>query len=58
MQAIGHCLVTLTGDEHAPFTAINRASWSTYSPLAFLVGFPGVGPFYLTFVRGPVTSEG
>jgi hypothetical protein len=45
--------VTLNVGEHASFTAINRAGWGTYSPLAFLVGFLGAGPFYLTFVREP-----
>lgn len=43
--------VNLTVGEHAVFTAINRAGWGTYSPLAFFVGFLGAGPFYLTFAR-------
>ena len=49
--------VTLTVGEHAVFTAVNRAGWGTYSPLAFLVGFLGAGPFYLTFAREPARSD-
>ena len=39
---------TLAVGEHASFTAINRAGFGTYSALAFLIGFLGAGPFYLT----------
>ena len=43
--------VTLVTGEHARFIAINRAGWGTYSFLAFIVGFLGAGPLYLTFER-------
>jgi hypothetical protein len=37
--------------EHASFITINRAGFGTYSAWAFLLGFLGAGPFYLTFER-------
>ena len=37
--------------EHVSFTTINRAGFGTYSGWAFLLGFLGAGPFYLTFER-------
>jgi hypothetical protein len=37
--------------EHASFITINRAGFGTYSGWAFLLGFLGAGPFYLTFER-------
>ena len=42
---------TIAPGEQASFTAINRAGFGTYSALAFLIGFLGAGPFYLTFIR-------
>jgi hypothetical protein len=42
---------TLGVGEHADFTAANRAGWGTYSGWAFLIGFLGAGPFYLTFEK-------
>lgn len=42
---------TLTVGEHASFIAVNKAGFGTYSVLAFLIGFLGAGPFYLTFER-------
>ena len=44
--------------EHASFIAVNRAGWGTYSALAFLVGFLGAGPLYLTFEREDAASDG
>jgi hypothetical protein len=37
--------------EHLGFITINRAGFGTYSGFAFLLGFLGAGPFYLTFER-------
>jgi hypothetical protein len=42
---------TIGAGEHATFTAINKAGWGTYSVWAFLIGFLGAGPFYLTLER-------
>jgi hypothetical protein len=42
---------TVGAGEHASFITINRAGFGTYSALAFLLGFLGAGPFYLTFER-------
>ena len=42
---------TVNVGEHATFTAINRAGFGTYSALAFLIGFLGAGPFYLTLTQ-------
>lgn len=42
---------TLNVGEHASFTTENRAGLGTYSVLAFIVGFIGAGPLYLTFTR-------
>ena len=42
---------TLTVGEHASFIAINKAGFGTYSVFAFLFGFIGAGPLYLTFER-------
>jgi hypothetical protein len=42
---------TLTVGEHASFIAVNKAGFGTYSVAAFLFGFLGAGPFYLTFER-------
>ena len=42
---------TIGVGEHATFTAINKAGWGTYSVWAFLIGFLGAGPFYLTLER-------
>ena len=50
--------VTLKVGECATFTAINRAGWGTYSPLAFFIGFLGAGPFYLTFTRDEDAARG
>ena len=44
---------TVNVGEHATLTAINRAGFGTYSALAFLFGFLGAGPFYLTLVKEP-----
>ena len=49
---------TLAVGEHASFIAINRAGWGTYSVLAFLIGFLGAGPFYLTFEREGAGAHG
>ena len=43
--------------EHATFTAINRAGFGTYSALAFLFGFLGAGPFYLTFQQDSSSDD-
>lgn len=37
--------------EQVCFTAINRAGFGTYSALAFMIGFLGAGPFYLTLLQ-------
>jgi hypothetical protein len=37
--------------EHVSFMAINRPGFGTYSVWAFLVGFLGAGPLYLSFER-------
>ena len=50
--------VTLAVGEHARFMAINRAGWGTYSVFAFLVGFLGAGPLYLTFEREDQDAHG
>jgi hypothetical protein len=42
---------TIEPGEHARFITINRAGFGTYSGFAFLFGFLGAGPFYLTFER-------
>ena len=42
---------TLGVGEHASFAAVNRAGWGTYSVWAFLLGFLGAGPLYLTLDR-------
>jgi hypothetical protein len=42
---------TVGAGEHARFITINRAGFGTYSGFAFLLGFLGAGPFYLTFER-------
>lgn len=39
--------IVLEPGEGAPFTAINRPGWGTFSVLALL----GAGPLYLTFER-------
>jgi hypothetical protein len=39
--------IVLEPGEHAPFTAVNRPGWGTFSVLALL----GAGPLYLTFER-------
>lgn len=39
--------IVLEPGEHAPFIAVNRPGWGTYSVLALL----GAGPLYLTFER-------
>lgn len=44
--------------EHASFIAVNRAGWGTYSVLAFMIGFLGAGPFYLTFEREGLGTHG
>lgn len=49
---------TLAVDEHARFIAINRAGFGTSSVLAFLIGFLGAGPFYLTFEREALGAHG
>jgi len=49
---------TLAVGEHASFIAVNRAGWGTYSVLAFLIGFLGAGPFYLTFEREDTGAHG
>ena len=49
---------TLTVGEHASFIAVNRAGFGTYSVLAFLIGFLGAGPFYLTFEREGAGAHG
>jgi hypothetical protein len=49
---------TLTVGEHASFIAINRAGFGTYSVLAFLIGFLGAGPFYLTFEQEDPGTHG
>ena len=48
----------LAVDEHARFTAVNRAGWGTYSVWAFWFGFLGAGPFYLTLDRDVDASHG
>ena len=50
--------VRLMVDEHARFMAVNRAGWGTYSVLAFLIGFLGAGPLYLTFEREDQGTHG
>ena len=40
--------------DHASFIAINKEGRGTYSVWAFLVGFLGAGPLYLTFERESV----
>lgn len=50
--------LTLVTGEHARFMAINRAGWGTYSVFAFLVGFLGAGPLYLTFEREDQGARG
>lgn len=45
---------TLSGGEHAGFTAVNRSGWGTYSALALIIGFLGAGPVYLTLERDGV----
>jgi hypothetical protein len=50
--------VTLAVGEEATFVAVNRAGWGTYSVLAFLIGFLGAGPFYLTFEREGAGAHG
>jgi hypothetical protein len=42
---------TIDPGEHAQFITINRAGFGTYSGFAFLFGFLGAGPFYLTLER-------
>ena len=42
---------TVAPGDHATFNAINKAGWGTYSVWAFLIGFLGAGPFYLTLER-------
>ena len=49
---------TLAVGEHASFIAVNRAGWGTYSVLAFLIGFLGAGPVYLTFEREGTGAHG
>jgi hypothetical protein len=49
---------TLAVGEEATFVAVNRAGWGTYSVLAFLIGFLGAGPFYLTFEREGAGAHG
>ena len=39
--------IVLEPGEHAPFMAVNRPGWGTFSVLALL----GAGPLYLTFER-------
>ena len=41
--------IVLEPGEHAPFTAVNRSGWGTFSVLALL----GAGPLYLSFDRSP-----
>ena len=43
---------------HARFMAITRAGRGTCSVLAFLIGFLGAGPFYLTFEREGTGAHG
>ncbi|MBI2829434.1 MAG: hypothetical protein HYX77_09225 [Acidobacteria bacterium] len=49
---------TLAVGDHASFIAVNRTGWGTYSVLAFLIGFLGAGPFYLTFEREGAGAHG
>ena len=49
---------TLAVGEHASFMAVNRAGRGTYSVLAFLIGFLGAGPFYLTLEREDAGAHG
>lgn len=50
--------VTLQVGEHALFSTSNREGFGTYSIWAFLIGFLGAGPLYLTLERegAPPTS--
>jgi hypothetical protein len=41
----------LGAGDHASFMAINKEGRGTYSIWAFLLGFLGAGPLYLTFER-------
>jgi hypothetical protein len=43
--------VTLQVGEHAAFATANREGFGTYSVWAFLIGFLGAGPLYLTLER-------
>jgi hypothetical protein len=43
--------VTLQVGEHASFTTANRVGFGTYSIWAFLIGFLGAGPLYLSLER-------
>jgi hypothetical protein len=50
--------ITIGVGEHASLRAVNRAGWGTYSVFAFLIGFLGAGPFYLTFERDGLGANG
>jgi hypothetical protein len=50
--------VTLQVGEHASFTTANREGFGTYSIWAFLIGFLGAGPLYLTLEREGAPDPG
>jgi hypothetical protein len=50
--------VTLQVGEHASFTTANREGFGTYSVWAFLIGFLGAGPLYLTLEREGAPAGG
>ena len=50
--------VTLQVGEHATFTTCNREGLGTYSVWAFLIGFLGAGPLYLTLEREGAPADG
>jgi hypothetical protein len=44
--------------DHARFQAVNKSGWGTYSAFAFVVGFLGAGPVYLSLWREPDAPAG
>jgi hypothetical protein len=50
--------LTLQVGEHATFSTSNKEGMGTYSVWAFLIGFLGAGPLYLTLEREGAPADG